>query len=277
MGSVSSHTARTSSDLAFPVCWPKPTHQAVLQLLPLREPSDDWVFSTLSHCHKLPAIYWQPAWPAGVLVLACCKKKDIDDIQIYIRCMMLPLGYSQGIVPDLMEVQLKMIWIVDTLASYPLKFLRVTQYPRDLGQWPCSIRLSRSRLLLTPRSFSQTAAFSGITISWDPLFISSWWKKEEGRVKVAKKCERQKMALDQGSNPVTIKSSDIFLLLCLLFCYSERKILEMLWTIITLFDYQDAFKTNICLGTNIWVLYIYLIFMCVCVCVCSLFRATPTT
>lgn len=134
MGSVSSHTARTSSDLAFPVCWPKPTHQAVLQLLPLREPSDDWVFSTLSHCHKLPAIYWQPAWPASVLVLACCKKKDIDDIQIYIRCMMLPLGYSQGIVPDLMEVQLKMIWIVDTLASYPLKFLRVTQYPRDLGQ-----------------------------------------------------------------------------------------------------------------------------------------------
>lgn len=39
-------------------------------------------------------------------------------------------------------------------------------------------------------------------------------KKGEGPDYSCKKCTRQKIALDQGSKPVTIKSSDIFLLLC---------------------------------------------------------------
>lgn len=127
---------------------------------------------------NLPATQWQPA-PAWLLPCWCSgllHKRTLTKVQIYIRCMVLPLGYSQEIFPDLMGVQFEMIWVEDTLASYPLQFLTVTQYPKDLRQWSYSISLSDPRLLFVPQAFSRTFPFSGntiTTISWDPLVISS--------------------------------------------------------------------------------------------------------
>lgn len=127
---------------------------------------------------NLPATQWQPA-PAWLLPCSCSvllQKRTLSKVQIYIRCMVLPLGYSQELFPDLMRVQFEMIWVEDTWASYLLQFLTVTQDPKDLRQWSGSISLSDPRLLFVPQSFSRTFPFSGstiTTISWDPLVISS--------------------------------------------------------------------------------------------------------
>lgn len=156
----------------------------------------------------------QHGWPA--FILWPVAKRDIDQIQIYFRCMVLPLGYRQGMYPDLMGLQLEMIWVENTLASYLPVVLTVIQYPKEPGQWPCSISPSDSRLHLDPQSSFQTFPLSAPLqhISWDPLLLVHVRKRGEGHGYSCRKCERQKIALNQGSKPVTLKSGDIFLLVC---------------------------------------------------------------
>lgn len=116
---------------------------ALLQLLPLRESKQQWVLFYLASAHKVLAVQWQPApvcwWTTRRLVFwPVAKKKSFDKIQICIRCMVLPLGYSQGIFPDLMGVRrwgLNLKWVrLRTLGQLSLQFLIACQYSKNLRQ-----------------------------------------------------------------------------------------------------------------------------------------------
>ena len=111
----------------------------------------------------------------AVGVLTCCKKKALTKIQICIRCMVLPLGYSQGIFPDLMGVRrwgLNLKWVglrtlgqLSTSVSYSLS---VFKEPEAVAMLPPSrrfqdvIRPAVFLLDFLPFSGSTTSTISAI-------------------------------------------------------------------------------------------------------------------
>lgn len=122
------------------------------------------------------------------------------------------------------------------LASYPLTFFYSHSVSKEIRAVAKLRRSLQFQQWLAPLSFCRTFLFSSSTITTHLLesladqFVM--WKREKGAGLTSQKCERQKIALDQGSKPITIKLGDIFLFVCKSTLKATlRGILKMLWAI----------------------------------------------
>lgn len=239
------HNQKSQTNLSPYIDWPKPTlvGLSLLQLLLLREFKQLAPFYTFTVHQTSPlssGSQLQLGW--SVFMFWPVTKKDIDQIWMCVRCMVPPLGYSQGVSPDLMGVQLDDLgW--QCLATYPLTFLMITQCPKQLGQWPCPILCLDSHVQ-GPRGPSPGSSGpkynSTITASLlEPLVKLAHDAKEGRRVglKLQKvwKAENCPRSRKQTCDCQVRWHLSVFMQVTF-GGYAKRGVLKMLWSIMVSFD-----------------------------------------
>lgn len=129
-----------SHELIFPIHWPKPT---------LMVPFDS--------CYHWGALFYlivvpqaslsssgnqlQHDWPA--FIFWPVTKKDVDPIQICVRCVVTPLSCSQRIPPTQRGFTLRWFGLM-TLGQLSTYIFYSRSISKGLGAGPCSVGLSSS-------------------------------------------------------------------------------------------------------------------------------------